>query len=66
MRKTDLIGRTIVDVDWRRFATRKKDAPFTTNPILILDNGRKLYFNVQETEIGEYGVEINITKRVSK
>jgi hypothetical protein len=66
MRKRDLIGRTIVDVDWRRFATGKKDAPFACRPLLILDNGRILYFTVQETETGDYGVDIDITRRQGK
>jgi hypothetical protein len=62
MRKTDLIGRKIVAVDWGRFATGQPQHPRTTQPMLTLDNGRKLHFIVCETETGEYGVEMHITK----
>jgi len=35
------------------------------NPRIVLDNGRGLYFVTEETEIGEYGTLICITKRQS-
>jgi hypothetical protein len=59
-RKRDLIGRRIVDVDWRRFPRDPDDADsdMTTDPVLTLDNGVRLTFVVSETETGEYGVGI--------
>lgn len=63
MKKTDLVGRTIVDIDWGWFETGE-GRQRTTQPRLTLDNGRKLYFTVRETEVGAYGVEIGITNRV--
>ena len=64
--KRDLLGRKIVDVNFRRFATDRPKNPWTTAPILTLDNGRRLWFVVAETEVGEYGVEISISKRERK
>jgi len=66
IRARDLIGRKIIAVDLRRFHTGRHDAPWSTDPILTLDNGRKLYFSTQETEVGEYGVELCLTDRNSK
>jgi hypothetical protein len=63
MRKTDLIGRKIVAVDWGWFNTGQSQHPRTTQPTLTLDNGRRLSFSVCETEAGEYGVEIIITEK---
>jgi len=53
----DLIGRTIVAVDFRVFSTGRGREK-STNPVITLDNGRKLWFVVAETEVGIYGVEI--------
>jgi hypothetical protein len=64
VRKSELIGRKIVDVDWRPFDDGMGGK--ATNPILILDNGRHIYFLTQETEIGEYGVELCITAKENK
>jgi hypothetical protein len=60
--KRQLVGRKIVDVDWGLFNTGvgrgKKTA---TQPRLTLDNGARVYFVVEETEVGEYGVTICCT-----
>lgn len=61
----DLIGRTITAVDFRTFATGREREK-TTNPVLTLDNGRKLWFVVAETETGDYGVECCLTDRRHK
>lgn len=58
----DLIGRTITAVDFQPFATGR-GRERTTKPIITLDNGRKLYFVASETEVGDYGVELCLTKR---
>jgi hypothetical protein len=63
MRKADLIGRTIVDVDWGWFGTGLSHHPRTTDPVLTLDNGRRLSFTVCETEVGEYGIEMAISDK---
>lgn len=68
VRARDLVGRTIVAVDFRPFRHERalggEDlSPYTTDPVLILDNGREVRFVVCETEVGEYGVEIAISDR---
>ena len=67
-RKQQLIGRRIVAVDWRPFDTGRPliagaGARMTHNPILYLDNGTALQFTVEETEVGEYGVRIGISRQ---
>jgi hypothetical protein len=64
-RKRDLIGRKIVAVEWNRH--RADDDPkssryrdWVTDPVLVLDNGARIYFTTQETELGFYGVRINL------
>jgi hypothetical protein len=54
-----LVGRKIVSVDMRPFDDGKGGVAH--NPLLILDNGRRLFFVAEETEVGEYGVQICIT-----
>lgn len=64
--KRDLVGRKIVAINWQPFNPNLGDSNRpnrATDPILTLDNGRKLWFVVQETEVGEYGIEICITER---
>ena len=66
--KRDLTGRKIVAVDFRHFrgedTTHEEMGPIRcTNPVLTLDNGRRVWFLVQETEIGEYGVAIHISDK---
>ena len=56
MRTRDLVGRTIVAVDLGRFADGRGGWAF--QPVITLDNGRRLTFSVQETDTGEYGVEL--------
>lgn len=68
--KRDLAGRTIVDVNFRRFRTTpegttprsmsRKDT-WVSDPLLTLDNGRKVWFVTEETEVGEYGTTICIS-----
>lgn len=54
--KRDLIGRTIVDVDFR--PARDGRGGFFDDPVLILDNGTRIGFLTQETDVGEYGTRI--------
>jgi len=67
MRARDLIGRKIVGVEWHRFSSER---PFSrqndcTDPVLIFDNGQRLAFVVQETEVGEYGIELVLSGKVN-
>lgn len=51
-----LIGRKIVAIDFRPFPARPgNDRSMAHDPIITLDNGRKLFFMAEETEVGEYG-----------
>ena len=59
--KGHLIGRKIVSVEWRYFSDGKGGR--TTDPVLVLDNGRRVFFNVQETDVGEYGVRIGVSDK---
>jgi hypothetical protein len=58
-RKSSLIGHTIIDVQFHSFDDGRGGA--TDDPTLVLDNGRRVDFMVRETEVGRYGVEIEIT-----
>jgi hypothetical protein len=64
--KRDLVGRRIIDVDFRPFNRnmpgRKNYLGKTYDPVLTLDNGRSLFFVVDETDVGEYGITICITR----
>lgn len=53
-----LIGRTIVDVKTNPFDNGKGGKAH--DPRIVLDNGRELAFCTEETEVGEYGIEIQI------
>lgn len=64
-----LIGRTITDVDFRPFAAgdggeNSRNMGKAHNPRITLDNGRAMYFVTEETEVGEYGTQVCITKPV--
>jgi hypothetical protein len=60
----ELIGRTIVDVEWRPFRAQPGTADRTVayQPVLTLDNGARVYFRTQETDVGEYGTLISATR----
>jgi hypothetical protein len=60
MRARDLVGRTIVAVDFGRWYDGKRHE-WITDPVLTLDNGREMGFVVLETDCGEYGVSIALT-----
>lgn len=62
-RKQDLIGRKIVDVDFRPFPHWDYPDKLCHNPVLILDNGRRVWFITQETGGSEYGTSICINGR---
>ena len=62
MRARELVGRTIVAVEWNKFATGDSSHPTTTDPVLVLDSGARLGFVAIETEVGEYGVELVLRK----
>ena len=64
VRSRDLVGRKIVGVRWNKFRSHPDTNPNATAgaPHIILDNGSVLRFVVQETEVGEYGVDLAMTK----
>ena len=57
LRKRDLIGRKIVEVDLNRGREG--------SPTLTLDNGRRLYFVVHELR-GDYSIETCLTRKPTK
>lgn len=59
--KPRLRGRKIVKVDWNEFGTGR-GAQKATDPTFLLDDGSRLTFSVIETEIGEYGISVNLHK----
>lgn len=67
MRKRDLVGRRIVDVRFNRFpawdAGMARKGEYANDPVLVLDNGQELRFNVQETDVGEYGIQLCLSKK---
>lgn len=59
-----IIGRKIVEVDMHPFATGLHQPMGTTYaPVFTLDNGARIKFSVDETEVGEYGVRPVYCKR---
>ncbi len=66
MRKSDLIGRTIVAIETNHFLRgmhSESRMGFAHQYTLILDNGARVSFEAEETEVGEYGVEIFVHKK---
>lgn len=61
--RRQLIGRTIVNVEMRPFPKGDGRTGVTYDPVLTLDNGRRLYFKVEETENGIqiYGIRPFLT-----
>jgi len=56
-----LRGRTIVGVTANPWTIATSGEP-ATNPVITLDDGTAIRFHVQETEDGDYGVSLLITK----
>lgn len=57
-----LLGRSVVAVTWNLFDGEQdgSHAIPSQQPTLTLDNGARLRFSVDETEIGEYGVALHV------
>jgi hypothetical protein len=62
--KKHLVGRTIVDVDPGPFSNGKGGTAH--DPTLTLDDGRKVFFVVEETEVGKYGISLCISTRPNR
>jgi hypothetical protein len=52
-----IVSRMITRIDLNPFDDGRGGK--ATNPIITLDDGAQIGFSVQETETGEYGIEIN-------
>lgn len=50
-----LIGKRIQDIDLRPFDDGRGGSAY--DPVIILGDGTRIVFHVQETEVGQYGVE---------
>jgi hypothetical protein len=57
-RANQLVGRTITQVVFYPFPDGRGGTAH--QPVLTLDNGRRVCFHVEETDVGEYGVLITI------
>lgn len=62
----DLVGRKIVAVEFHPFKCRRHYNEWATQPVITLDNGRRLRFVVQETDYGEYGVALALSDKPAK
>jgi hypothetical protein len=60
--KKSLVGRTIARVNLHPFDPNREGSraieQHCTNPIIIFDDGSTLEFDVQETEVGKYGISV--------
>jgi len=63
---TRLVGRTIVRVEPNAFLTDNAGSNarngWTCDPVLVLDDGSRVFFVVDETETGEYGLTVARSK----
>jgi hypothetical protein len=58
VRARDLVGRRITAVEFRQFPDGRGGR--ASKPVLTLDNGRRVFFITEETDVGEYGTRICI------
>lgn len=63
-KKRDLEGRTIVTALWDRKWDKSRGC-WIHDPTLVLDNGRRVSFQTEESDMGDYGTLILISKRQS-
>lgn len=59
-KKKLLKGRRITEIRWNAFRRGGRGQDWTTDPVFILDDGSKVGFSVEETEVGEYGISVNV------
>jgi adenosylcobinamide amidohydrolase len=63
-KKKLLKGRRIVEIRWNAFRRGGGREPgWTSDPVFILDDGTKVSFSVEETEVGEYGISVNVYQK---
>lgn len=55
-RPQDVEGRRIAKLHLNRFADGR--GGFACDPVIVLDDGTRLYFEVQETDAGGYGIRV--------
>jgi hypothetical protein len=60
--KRDLVGRTITAVEWCEHWDSQRNK-WIHKPILSLDDGRTVWFVVEESDTGTYGTEICISPK---
>ena len=53
-----IVGQRIVEVNLRPFDDGRGGV--ATDPEIILENGVRLHFTVQETEVGDYGILLGL------
>jgi len=54
MRKRDLVGKTIADIEWNLFTDGR--GGWAHDPTIIFNDGSRLSFSTEETENHGYGV----------
>jgi hypothetical protein len=57
--KRALVGRKIIAVDFRPFDDGKGGKAH--DPVITLDNGRRVFFITEESESGDYGTKMLIS-----
>ncbi len=66
MRTRDIIGKRIVAVRLNRFNTGRSTGnggkAWSFDPTFVLDDGTAVSFVVDETEVGEYGIHIVVSR----
>lgn len=53
-----LAGKTIERVDVRPFPTDRMPGEMSSDPVIWFEDGSRIAFVVDETEIGEYGISV--------
>jgi hypothetical protein len=61
-----LTGRQIVSVDLQTFDGGENRSGACYDPVLTLDNGSMVSFDVQETDVGVYGTRLVVRKGFAK
>lgn len=65
IRTREVVGRRIVAVRSNRWWDSGRRF-WAHRPVIVLDDGSELFFSVEETDSGEYGISVGRRKRAEK